>query len=444
MQALPGQTILLMGNEYSSINYPDQHYPFRQDSSFLYYFGIDRPGMWGILDGNSGKSYLVGEDVSIDHIVWMGPQPTMAEFQTACGVEEICGYAEGQKKLLEQGKVHFLPSYRPENTRKISEWLSLSLAEVETQYSLELIQAIVNQRSYKTAEELAEMHLAVDLTREMHLAAARAISVGKRESDVMAEIYATALKSDSTPSYGIICSVRGEVLHNVHYHNELIEGQLLLVDAGGESPLHYAGDITRTFPVSGTFTSQQLEIYTLVEQALRKSGEMLKPGISYREVHLAAAELMTQGLIDLGLMKGNAAEAVAAGAHALFFPHGLGHMIGLDVHDMEDFGEDHVGYDAEYQRSSQFGLRSLRLGRKLEAGFCLTVEPGIYFIPDLIDKWKAEGQHASYINFDALDAYRNFGGIRLEDDYIITQTGAEMIGTPIPLSPAEVEEAMRN
>ncbi|MEM9985607.1 MAG: M24 family metallopeptidase, partial [Bacteroidota bacterium] len=294
----------------------------------------------------------------------------------------------------------------------------------------------------KTAEELREMEAAVNLSGAMHLAAMQATQIGLKEAAVMSVTQQVAVQADSRPAYGIICTVHGEVLHNEVYHHTLTEDRLLLLDAGGESPLYYAGDITRTWPVRGSFSQQQKEVYQIVESALRESAKKLAPGVSYREVHLMAAQILFAGLKELGLVKGDVEEAVQAGAHTLFFPHGLGHMIGLDVHDMEDLGEDRVGYDQTYQRDPRFGFRSLRLGRELEPGFALTVEPGIYFIPALIDAWQAEAKFADFINYEALVPYRNFGGIRLENDYHITAQGAELIGEPIPLSVKAVEAVL--
>lgn len=438
--------ILLMGNEMSSINYPDQHYPFRQDSTFLYYFGVDRPGLNGLIEVESGDSYLFGDEYTLDMLVWMGPQTTLAELAQDSGLERPVPSAELPGRLAEarqKGRsIHFLPPYRPENKLRLQQWLGIDPIALGSAASVELIDAVIAQRSYKTDEEVAQMIMATDLSGQMHRAGMAATKPGLTEAAVMAEVYARAHAANSRPAYGIICSVHGEVLHNEHYDNLLTEDRLLLLDAGGESPLHYAGDITRTWPVSGRFTQQQRDVYQIVEKALTEVAAALRPGLPYREAHLKAAHLLFDGLKSLGLTQGDTSEAVAAGAHALFFPHGLGHHIGLDVHDMEDLGEDRVGYGPQMQRSGQFGLRSLRLGRPLEAGFALTVEPGLYFIPDLIDAWKAEGKAKDFIRFDKLEPYRNFGGIRLENDYLITADGARLLGDPIPLTVEEVESAM--
>ncbi len=445
LQRVERGPILLLGNRLSSINYPDQHYPFRQDSSFLYYLGIDRPDLAAMLDPATGESTLYGDDFTLDHQVWMGPQPRLQEWAERSGLARVKPMAQliADLQALRVEELHFLPPYRPENELTLMQGLGLSPGQARARASLPLIQAIVAQRSYKSDEEIAELKLAAELTGRMHRRAMQVARPGLREAEVMAEVYAEALRADSRPSFSIICSVHGEVLHNTTFAHPLTDGDLLLVDAGGESPLHYAGDMTRTFPANGTFTEQQRAVYEIVLQANRACAEALRPGLPYREVHLQAAEVIVNGLKALGLMKGDTAEAVAAGAHALFFPHGLGHMMGLDVHDMEDLGEDHVGYTDQIVRSQQFGLRNLRLGRALETGFCLTVEPGIYFIPELIDRWQADQTCADFIRFDRLEPYRRLGGIRLEDDYVITQDGADLLGDPVPITVAEVEAHMQ-
>lgn len=438
--------ILFLGNQPSPINYPAQHYPFRQDSSFLYFFGIDRPGLVGLIDVDTGEGSLYGDDATLDDMVWTGPQSSLEELAQKSGLSHASPVSTLDTAIADarsQGRpIHFLPPYRHANLLRLTEWLDLSAAAVKAQPSVPLIKAIVAQRSIKSDEEVAELHLAAALTGRMHRRAMQQAKPGLLEAEVMAQVYAEALTNQLPPSFSIICSVRGEVLHNETFENHIQDGQLLLVDAGGQSLMHYAGDMTRTLPVSGTFTSQQREVYEIVLQALQTAEAMLRPGLPYREAHLQASQVLVSGLIDLGIMKGDPAEAVAAGAHALFFPHGLGHMLGLDVHDMEDLGEDYVGYTEQLTRSKQFGLRSLRLGRALEAGFCLTVEPGLYFIPGLIDQWKADGIGSDFINFDRLDAYREFGGIRLENDYVITSDGANLLGDPVPLTPSEVEAEM--
>ncbi|GAB4405412.1 MAG: Xaa-Pro aminopeptidase [Bacteroidia bacterium] len=438
--------ILLPGNGESPMNYADNTYPFRQDSTFLYYFGIDRPGLVGLIDAEQGISYLFGDDYALDWIVWMGPQPLLADLAAQVGAPQHLGADELSGHLhraWKQGrKVHYLPPYRAETRHDLHRWLELSPAEVDGRASKTLVLAVVAQRSIKQAEEIAEMELATRITGEMHLAAMRMARPGIGEAAVMAAVHAVPLRYGAQPSFTTICSVRGEVLHNHHYPNTLQAGQLLLCDAGAEAPSHYAGDMTRTVPVSGRFDTRQREVYAIVLDAQMQAIAAIAPGVRYKDIHLLAARRITEGLQQLGLMQGDVEASLAAGAHALFFPHGLGHMIGLDVHDMENLGEDHVGYGGELKRSSQFGLRSLRLARTLEPGFVLTVEPGIYFIPPLFARWQAEGHCAAFLRYDKIAAYMDFGGIRIEDDCLVTETGYRILGDPIPKTIEDVEETL--
>lgn len=435
--------ILLPGNGYSPVNYASNVYPFRQDSDFRYFFGIEQPGLFGLIDIDSGEETIFGNEVSIEDIVWTGPVPSLQDLAAKVGVSSIVSpdkLAETLQKEQAKGRIiHFLPPYRGENKILFQDWLKINPADSKISASKTLIDAVVSLRSYKSAEELAQLDLACLLTNKMHLAAMKAAKPGISEAEVVAAVHREVVAADSRFSFNPICSVRGEILHNEHYANTLQSGQLLLVDAGGESPFHYAGDMTRTFPVDPVFTQKQKEVYEVCLQSQADAITALQPGTSYRDVHLLSATTIARGLSDLGLMKGDPAEAVAAGAHALFFPHGLGHMMGLDVHDMEGLGEDNVGYNDEFTRSDQFGLAYLRLARKLEPGFVLTVEPGIYFIPTLIELWKKENKHEAFINYEALEAYYDFGGIRIEDDYVITDSGARLLGGELPKSVADLE-----
>lgn len=438
-QAVGTGLILLLGNEESGMNYRDNTYHFRQDSTFLYYFGISQPSLAAIIDADKDEEIIFGHELTIDDVIWMGSSPTLSELAQQVGVQKTLppsGLAERLKKV---STVHFLPPYRPENAIKISDWLEISLAQVSIGASVPLIKAVVAQRSIKSVEEVAEMEIAVNITRDMHLAAMRATRPGMKEYEVVAAIHGTALKLGGALSYPVIFSVNGQTLHN-HYHgNTMQSGQLALGDFGAENQRFYAGDITRTFPVDKQFTSKQKEIYDIVLQTEVTAIEALKPGLMYREVHLLASAVILEGLKSLGLVQGDIAEMVEAGVQGLFMPHGLGHMIGLDVHDMEDLGENYIGYREGLERSTQLGLKSLRLARELEVGFCLTVEPGIYFIPELIDKWHAEGKFASHINYSKLQDYKSFGGIRIEDNCLITPTGKHILGAPIPKATDEVE-----
>ena len=443
VKALDSGIIILFGNNELGMNYAANTYRFRQDSNFLYFFGIDQPGMAAIIDVDENKETLFGDDLTVDDIVWVGPHPTVNALAAKVGVANtaaLSAFAAAVKKAHSQGrKVHFLPPYRFENKLHLQEWLGIPATEQKSKASEALIRAVVNLRSYKSAEELVEMEKAVNITRAMHLAVMKGAKAGKKEAELAGLAQAIAVSTEGDLAYPVILSKDGQTLHN-HYHGNVLQpGQLVLGDFGAETKSRYAGDITRTFPVDAKFTSKQKDIYTIVLQAEEDSIAALKPGISYKDVHLNAAKIIAQGLKDLGLMQGDIDEAVAQGAHAMFFPHGLGHMIGLDVHDMEDLGEQYVGYSETVERSTQFGTAYLRLGRALEAGFVLTVEPGIYFIPELIDLWQKDKKHADFINYDKVNAYRDFGGIRIEDNVLITADGHRILGERIAKSVEEVE-----
>jgi Xaa-Pro aminopeptidase len=439
--------VLLLGNEDSSMNYKDNCYPFRQDSTFLYYIGIDQPGLAVIFDLDEDKEILFGENASIDDIIWTGPQPLIQELAASTGIaesangEKLAGLLTAARKA--QRPIHILPPYRPENKIKLAALLGTSIAELKQFVSETLIRSVIAQREIKEEREIAEMDKAVSISADMHLAAIQNARPGMKEYELAAQVEAIALANNGRLSYPVILTINGQTLHN-HYHgNTIQDGQMVLVDAGAETSMHYAGDLTRTFPVGKQFTSRQRDLYNVVLASLDHAVSLLKPGIQYKEVHTQACIKLAEGLIGVGLMKGNATEAVAAGAHTMFFQCGLGHMIGLDVHDMEDLGEPLVGYDDTLKKSTEFGWKSLRLGKTLMAGFALTVEPGIYIIPELIDRWKAEQKHASFINYELLNDYRNFGGIRIEDNYIITANGSQKLGKSLPKKLTEIE-SLRN
>ncbi len=440
---LNGGVILLLGNEDSSMNYQHNIYPFRQDSSFLYYFGLDQVHLAGWIDIDSGEEILFGDELTLDDIIWTGPLPALKAQAEQVGVSQTSPYASLSKKLREaialRRTIHFLPPYRPINQHKIAAWFEIPYASVPDHVSMPLIHAVIAQRSIKSVEEIEQMEMAVNTTRKMHIAAMQNARVGMIEAELAGLVEGLAISGGGRLAYPVIMTVNGQTLHNHHHHNTLKSGQLVLGDYGAENEMHYAGDITRTFPVDSTFTTRQKEIYELVLQAEEAAIAALRPGIAYQQVHLMVARLLTEGLKGLGLMQGDTDESVAAGAYALFMPHGLGHMIGLDVHDMEDLGEDHVGYSATVERSRQFGLSALRLGRELEAGFVLTVEPGLYFIPELIDRWKAEGRHQAFLNYERIETYKDFSGIRIEDNVLVTEQGYRVLGDPIPKTVAEVE-----
>lgn len=447
MDQLHKGIVLLLGNELSPMNCADNVYPFRQDSSFLYYIGLDQPRLAAILDLEEGTTTLFGDDPGIEDVIWAGPQPSLPELGARSGILRVADYGQLAGEIaLQRSKnrrIHILPPYRPENRILLSTLLQCPLAEVENFISEDLVRAIVAQRAIKSPAEVQEIEKAVNTTRKMHLAAMQQARPGRVEAELAGLVEGLAVAGGGHLAYPVILTVNGQTLHN-HYHgNTMKSGQLVLGDFGAETSMHYAGDITRTFPVDPTFTAQQKAIYEIVLQAENEVIESLKPGIPYRDMHKKAARILAGGLKELGLMQGDTEEAVEAGAHTLFFPHGLGHMMGLDVHDMEDLGEDLVGYDNEIKRDPRFGYKSLRLGRRLQPGFVLTVEPGIYFIPQLIDLWRAEGKFKDFINYSALEAYRDFSGVRIEDNVLITDQGYRVLGEPIPKTIAEVE-ALRN
>ncbi len=435
--------VLITGNNDSPMNYKSNTYHFRQDSTFLYFFGIDLQGLAGIIDVDNDKEILFGDDYTIDDIIWMGPQTSMKETAGKVGISEVKPFADLQKAIeaaiQQKRKVHFTPPYRGENIMLLADLLGIHHREIEKQFSLELTRACIDLRSIKEPCEIEEMERHMSTAGDMHTTAMKMARPGVTEQEVTGAIEGISMSGGGMVSFPVICSVRGETLHN-HYHgNTLQKGDLLLVDAGSESPLHYATDHTRTTPVSGKFTEEQRKIYQIVLDANNKAREATIPGVAYRDVHLLACRVIASGLKEMGLMKGDVEKAVEEGAHALFMPHGLGHMIGLDVHDMEDYDDTLVGYDEEIQRSKLFGLAALRLGRRLQPGFTITNEPGIYFIPALIDSWKAENKFTEFINYDKLEAFKGFGGIRLEDDILVTKDGCRILGDRIPITIAEVE-----
>ncbi len=439
--------ILMLGNNDSPMNYADNVYHFRQDSTFLYFFGIDLQNHAGIIDIDNDKEYLFGDDLSVGHIIWMGPQPSMVDKAAKIGVANVKPMADLSKMIadaIKQGrKIHFNPPYRGENIMLLSDMLDIHHNKVKEAASLELTKACINIRSIKEPCEIIELENHMATAYKMHTTAMKMAHGGVTEQEVTGALEGVSMSGGGMVSFPIICSKRGETLHNHDHSNTLQNGDLLLVDAGSESPLHYATDHTRTIPVGGTFSQRQKEIYQIVVDANNISREATKPGMQYKEAHLVAAKVIASGLKDLGLMKGDVDEAVAQGAHAMFFPHGLGHMIGLDVHDMEDYNDTLVGYMDELPRSTQFGLSALRLGRTLEPNWVVTNEPGIYFIPALIDEWKAEGKFTDFINYDKVEGYKDFGGIRLEDDILITEDSCRILGERIPIEVADVEATVK-
>ncbi|MFO7842671.1 MAG: aminopeptidase P family protein [Bacteroidales bacterium] len=434
--------LLFLGNEESGMNYEDNTYPFRQDSSFLYYFGLDYPGLFGVIDLDEDKDYIFGDDLTIDHIVWMGSQPTIKERSEKAGIKNTGQLKKGieliQSAKSKKRNIHFLPAYRPEHQIKLYNWLEIPINETNKHASTDLIVAVGEQRNVKSEEEIEQLEQIVSITADMHLAAMRYAKPGMTEAQVAAKVHEVALAAGGDISFPIIATINGQTLHN-HYHgNTIKEGDLFLLDAGAENKLHYAGDMSSTFPVSPKFTERQKEIYQIALNAHNAAIDALKPGINYKEIHFTAARIIFEGLKELGFTKGNTEEAVQAGAHALFFPCGTGHLMGLDVHDMENLGEQYVGYAGE-PKSTLFGLKSLRLGRELKPGYVLTIEPGIYFIPELIDLWKSQHKFTDFINYDKVETYKDFSGTRNEEDILITESGHKILGKPLAKTIEDVE-----
>lgn len=432
---------LFLGNDELSLNYEDSTFRYRQDSSFLYYFGLSFAGLSAIIDVDEDQEIIFGNELTIDDIVWMGVQPTLHEKSEMVGVTHTQPTADLAKYLAKakgQGReIHYLPPYRPEHKLKLMDLLGLKPQEQKASYKF--MEAICNQRIYKSAEELEEIDKACNVTAEMHIAAMKVLRPGMKEYEVVAEMEAVAARHNYELSFATIATINGQTLHN-HYHgNTAKSGQLFLIDAGCETEMGYAGDMSSTIPVDPKFTPRQKAVYDIQNRMHIESVKALKPGVNYESVYDLSAKVMVEGLKDLGLMKGNAEDAVREGAHAMFYPHGLGHMMGLDVHDMENFGEELVGY-AGGKKSTQFGRKSLRLARNLEPGFVFTIEPGIYFIPELIDMWRKQNKFMDFINYDVLETYKDFGGIRNEEDYVITSSGSRRMGTKyVPLTTDEVE-----
>jgi len=436
--------ILFLGNEESPMNYQDNQYSFRQDSSFLYFFGLDFPSLAAIIDVDRDKEILFGDDLTVDDIIWTGPQPALSERCQEVGVRETAPLDKLQAtltKAVQEGReIHFLPQYRAENILKIEKLLGIYPTTIQDNISETLIRAVVAQRSLKSKEEIEQIEAALDVSYEMQMAAMKMSRPGMLEMEVVGAMEGIAISRGCRLAFPTIFTIHGETLHNHYYGNVMNAGDIAINDSGAETSLGYASDITRTVPVSGKFSERQKEICTIVLSAQERAIEAIKPGVEFRQVHLLACQVLASGLKEIGLMKGDVKEAVNAGAHTLFFQCGLGHMLGLDVHDMEGLGEDYVGYTDTIKRNPEFGWRSLRLGRALEADFVVTVEPGVYFIPELINRWKAEKKHSQYINYNIVEKYVDFGGLRIEDDVLVTANGHRVLGRKIPKTINEVED----
>ena len=439
--------MIFLSNEESPMNYPANTFHYRQDSSFLYFFGLASPGLAAIVDADEGTDTLYGDDHGIEDIIWEGELPKIKDRALEVGVrltKPRAAFGETVRQALAAGRtVHYLPPYRPDIKIVLSELLGIPVGELKAKASAAFIKAAVDQRILKTKEEIREIETAVAVSREMYLAAMKLAKPGRYEYQVSGAMEGIALAYGMHLAFPPIVTVNGQIFHMHAHDNVLAKGRILICDCGAEAPSGYASDITRAVPVGGRFNARQKAVYEIVLAGQESAIKSIKPGVNYKDIHLQTARVMADGLKDLGLLKGDTDEAVAAGAHALFFPHGLGHNIGLDVHDMEDYGENNVGYGEKVERSQQFGLAYLRMARELKPGHVLTVEPGIYFIPALIAQWRKEKKHRDFIVYDAVEKYLDFGGVRIEDDVLVTEKGRKVLGPPIPKTVADVEKACR-
>ncbi|MCR4852091.1 MAG: aminopeptidase P family protein [Prevotella sp.] len=440
--------IILFGNNESPCNYPaNAYYPFRQDSSFLYYFGLRRDGLVGVIDIDAQTETLVADDIDIEDIVWYGSVDSVSDLAAQSGVAHTAP-SKQLKTIVDEARrtgreIHFLPPYRHDNKIQLMDLLGLHPSEQKAAASVKLIKAIVAMRQIKEDREIAEIEKACAIGYQMHTHAMRLTRPGVTEKYIGGQVDGMAHSMGEHESFATIFTQHGEIMHGNPSYNLLESGRLALCDAGAENAENYCSDNTRTFPVNGKFTQRQLEIYSIVEACHDYALEVAKPGVRWYDVHMNVCRLMTEQLKELGLMKGDSEEAVQAGAHAMFLPHGLGHMMGLDVHDMEGLGQNYVGFDEETQPSTQFGTNALRCGKRLQEGFVMTDEPGIYFIPALIDDWRAQGLHKDFLNYDLLETYKDFGGIRIEDDILITKDGCRFLGEQrIPYHPEDIEDFM--
>jgi Xaa-Pro aminopeptidase len=434
---------LFIGNVEAPLNYPANTYHFRQDSDFLYFFGLDLPGFVGLMDFDSGKDRIFGNDFEMDDIIWMGPQPGVKELSIKSGIKDSATLSKLEEiikdAISKKRKIHFLPPYRGETKMTLGSLLKENPCQMKTLASIDLIKAVISMRSIKEKVEIDEIEKAVDIAYEMHVTAMKMCREGVREQDIFGTIEGIALAKGGGTSFPVILSINGQTLHNHGHSNILKKGRMMVADAGAETNLHYSSDITRTTPVGGKFSQQQKDIYEIVLKANTEAIKATRPGISNRDLHFLACKIIATELKALGLMEGDVDEAVEAGAHALFMPHGIGHLMGLDVHDMEGLGENLIGYNDEVKRSEQFGTAFLRFALPYKPGHVFTVEPGCYFIPELIGMWKAGGKYKEFINYGKIDNYMSIGGIRIEDNVLITEKGHKVLGKAIPKTVKEIE-----
>lgn len=439
--------ILFIGNDESQVLIRDTVHKFRQNSNFLYYWGMNEPVLAALIDIDNDKEILVGHDLVTEEIIWEGEQQKLTEKAKSIGVAKTAELSTLKSVLLNYRKgrkrIHYLPQHLDNNIGKISDLLNISIKQVAQRHSVELTKAVISQRLIKSKKEISEIEKALKISYKLHTSAMRKTKPGKYEYEIVKGMEKILISKGSRWAYLPIFTIRGERLHNHHYNNKMKKGDLVINDSGAESPNGlYSSDITRSFPVSGAFTKKQKGIYEIVLKSQLAVIKAIKPGVTFLSIHLLTAKIIAEGLKKLGLMKGDIGSAVKAGAHALFFPHGLGHMMGLDVHDMEDLGEDYIGYDDKIKRSDQFGLAYLRFAKELQSAQVLTVEPGIYFIPQLIKQWQSENKFKEFINYKKVNEYIDFGGVRIEDNILVTKTSHRVLGKPIPKTVKEIESIM--
>ena len=441
--------LLFIGSDESRVLVRDTVRKFRQNSSFLYYWGLSEPNLAALIDVDKNIEILFGHDLTTNEIVWEGEQRKLIDEAKLIDVGKTADISTLRNVLLNyrkgKKKIHYLPQHLAENKIKVSDILNIPLKNVNKNSSLKLNKAVIEQRSIKSKREVAGIEKALKISYKLHITAMKNTRSGKFEHEIVADMEKILIDEKSRWAYLPIFTVDGDRLHNHHYNNKMKHGQLIVNDAGAEAPKSfYSSDITRTFPVSGKFTQQQKDIYNIVFKAQIKAIEAIRPDVKFLDVHLQSAKIIASGLKKLGLMYGNTDEAVSTGAHALFFPHGLGHLLGLDVHDMEDLGEDYIGYTAEIKRSKQFGTAYLRFAKELQPGHVLTIEPGIYFIPELIKQWQKQNKFTEFINYEMVNKYIGFGGVRIEDNVLVTKKGCKVLGKPIPKVIEEIEAIMKN
>lgn len=442
-EELKSGVIIINGNLESARNYKGNDYPFEQDSNFLYYFGLNMPNLIGVIDLERDEEYIFGRDYTIDDIIWMGNQKLLKESVKDVGIENFKEIDEIANFLKDYDNIMILPQCRGDSIIQLCEILDISKKELEEKVSIPLVKAVIKQRNKKKNEEIERIEEAVNITRKMHLEAMRVIKAGMKEYEVVSAIESIATKYNATPSFFTIFTKNGQILHNHNHSNTLENGDIVILDCGARTKDGYCGDMTTTIPVNGKFDERQKDLYSLLIEMFETAEKYALPNINYKDVHLKVWEVMAEGMVKRGFMRGNTKDLVEKGVCALFMPHGLGHMLGLDVHDMEGLGEDYVGYE-EFERSTQFGLKSLRLARKLKEGYVFTIEPGIYFIPELIKKWRDEKKFEDYLNYDMIEKYLDFGGMRYEGDFLIIKDGNRRLGEKMPKYYYEVEEVINN